>query len=134
VSAPWQAVAALVWAVGGPPLLVYAATRVGRGQLRLHQTLMLAWVVIELLVFVGFMFAMDPSPRRPDLTALPIYKVHLAFAIATFGGIAWQLASRAVVRLRPFHRHGGPYVVLVWCLALVTGIYNYVFLYVMGAP
>jgi uncharacterized membrane protein YozB (DUF420 family) len=35
-------------------------------------------------------------------------------------------------RLRPLHRHTGPYVVLVWCLALVTGIYNYVFLYVWG--
>lgn len=134
MSAPWQAVVALVWALAGPPLLVYAATRVRRGQVALHRRLMPAWVVLELAVFASFGLIDQPSPRRADLMALPFFKIHLGFAIATLAGIAWQLSSRAVPRLRPMHRHTGPYVVLVWCLALVTGIYNYVFLYVMGKP
>src|SRR6266545_4659687 len=89
--------------------------------------------VIELAVVVGFSFGVTPGPCRAALVALPFFKIHLAFALATLAGIAWQLASRSVARLRPLHRHTGPYVVLVWCLALVTGIYNYLFLYVMGS-
>ena len=132
--APPQAVAGLVWAMVGPPLIAYAATRVRRGRLRLHAALMIAWVVIELGVFVSFAFLMQPSSRRPALAALPIFKIHLAFAIATLAGIAWQLTSRAVSTLRPLHHLTGPYVALVWCVALLTGIFNYVFLYVMRAP
>jgi len=128
---PPQAVAGLVWALAGPPLLVFAATRVRGGRTSLHAGLMITSVVIELAVFAAFMFLMPPGTRRPALVALPFFKIHLAFAIAAFAGMAWQLTSRAVVRLRPYHRQGGPYVVLVWCLALLTGIYNYVFLYVM---
>jgi uncharacterized membrane protein YozB (DUF420 family) len=116
----------------GPPLVIYAATRVRRGQVRLHRTLMLSWVAVELLTFASFGFIEQPSPRRAALVALPIFKIHLAFAISTLAGVGWQLVSRALSRLRPAHRHTGPYVVLVWCLALLTGIYNYVFLYVMG--
>ena len=97
----------------------------------LHAGLMSASVVIELAVFTAFMFLMTPGGRRPMLLALPFFKIHLTFAVAAFAGMAWQLTSRAVARLRPYHRHAGPYVVLVWCLALLTGIYNYVFLYVM---
>jgi len=131
---PPQAIVALVWAIVGPPLLVFAATRVRRGTIPMHVTLMIVSVVIELAVFVGFSFLMVPSPHRPALIALPIFKIHLAFAVATLAGITWQLASRATPRLRPLHRHTGPYVVLVWCLALLTGIYNYVFLYVLRGP
>ena len=131
MSVPPQAVAGLVWAIAGPPLVVFAATRVRPRQLSLHAGLMIASVVIELAVFTAFMFLMTPGPRRDALTDLPFFKIHLTFAVAAFAGIAWQLASRAVARLRPFHRKTGPYVVLVWCLALLTGIYNYVFLYVM---
>lgn len=131
MSAPPQAVAGLVWAIAGPPLLIFAATRVGGRQLSLHAGLMLASVGIELAVFSAFMFFMTPGPRRDALTDLPFYKIHLTFAIAAFTGIAWQVTSRAVARLRPYHRQAGPYVVLVWCLALLTGIYNYVFIYVM---
>lgn len=134
MNAPWQAQVALAWAIAGPPLLVYGATRVGRGQIPLHRRLMLTWVAVELLVFVSFGLLMPPSPRRPALLALPIFKIHLAFAVTTFAGMAWQLTSRAVPRLRPVHRYTGPYVVLVWCLALLTGIYNFVFLYVIGSP
>lgn len=133
MSAPPPAVTALVWAVVGPPLLVYAATRVRNGQRRLHAGLMIAWIVIELLVFLGFSVFVTPSSRREALEALPIFKIHLAFAISTFAGIAFQVTSRMVARLRSAHRLAGPYVVLVWCLALVTGIYNYVFLYVFNA-
>jgi uncharacterized membrane protein YozB (DUF420 family) len=132
VSPPIQAVVALGWAIVGPPLLVYSATRVRRGQVGLHRTLMLTAVAIEVLTFASFGFIERPSPRRADLVALPIFKIHLAFAISALAGAAWQLASRILPRLRAAHRHTGPYVVLVWCLALVTGIYNYVFLYVMG--
>lgn len=132
--APPQAVVALVWAIVGPPLLVFAATRVRRGKIPLHVTLMIVSVVIELAVVVGFSFLMTPSPRRPELKALPVFKIHLAFAITALVGIAWQLVSRAAPKLRPFHRHTGPYVVLAWCLALLTGIYNYVFLYVWRSP
>jgi len=134
VSAPWQAQLALAWAIVGPPLLVFGATRVGRGQIPLHRRLMSTWVVVELLVFAGFGLLMQPGARRPALLALPIFKIHLAFAVATLAGIAWQLTSRVMPRLRPLHRLTGPYVVLVWCLALVTGIYNFVFLYVMDSP
>jgi len=132
--APPQAVAGVVWAMVGPPLIAYAATRVRRGRLRLHAALMTAWVVVELGVFVSFTFLMQPSSRRPALMALPIFKIHLAFAVATLAGIAWQLTSRAVPSLRPLHQLTGPYVALVWCVALLTGIFNYVFLYVMRAP
>lgn len=131
-SPPVPAVVALAWAVVGPPLLLFAATRVRRGRIATHMTIMSVSVIIELAVVAGFSFGMTPSPRRAALVALPFFKIHLAFALATLAGIAWQLASRGVARLRPLHRHTGPYVVLVWCLALVTGIYNYVFLYAMG--
>ncbi len=132
MTAPPQAVAGLVWAIVGPPVVLFAATRVRRGRLRLHAALMLASVAIELAVFVSFKLLMAPGARRPLLTALPFFKVHLAFAVATFAGLAWQLASRAAPRLRSLHRQTGPYVVLVWCLALLTGVYNYVFLYLMS--
>jgi uncharacterized membrane protein YozB (DUF420 family) len=131
VNAPPQAVAGFVWAIVGPPVLAFAATRVHRRQLSLHAGLMIASVVIELAVFSAFMFFMAPGPRRHALSDLPFFKIHLVFAIAAFAGIAWQVVSRTVARLRPLHRQAGPYVVLVWCLALLTGIYNYVFLYVM---
>jgi uncharacterized membrane protein YozB (DUF420 family) len=134
IPAPLPAVIALAWAVAGPPLLIYAATRVRRGKIPVHMTLMIVSVVIELAVVLGFSFLMVPSRRRPALEALPLFKIHLAFAVTTLAGITWQLASRGVPRLRPLHRHTGPYVVLVWCLALLTGIYNYVFLYVMRSP
>ena len=131
MSAPPQAVAGLWWAIAGPPLLVFAATRVRRGRTSLHAGLMIASVGIELAVFSAFMFAMTPGTRRQALLDLPFFKIHLTFAIAAFAGMAWQVTSRAVARFRPYHRLAGPYVVLVWCLALLTGIYNYVFLYVM---
>jgi uncharacterized membrane protein YozB (DUF420 family) len=134
MSAPPEAVAALVWAVVGPPIIVYGATRVRGGRLALHRAVMLASVAVELAALIGFLVVIDPGPRRADLTALPLYTIHLAFAFTTLAGIAWQLASRAAPRLRPLHRHTGPYVALAWCLALLTGIYNFVFVYVMGAP
>ena len=132
MNVPWQAHAALIWAIVGPLLLVYAATRVRQGRTRLHAGLMLAAVAVTVTLLVSFGFVRAPSPRRPALIALPIFKIHLAFAFSALVGMAWQLASRAVPRLRPLHRLTGPYIVLVWCLALVTGIYNFVFLYVMG--
>jgi len=134
VRAPFPALAALAWAVVGPPLLIFAATLPRRRRIRLHVTLMTVSVVIEVGVVMGFSFLMTPSPRRPALAALPFFKIHLAFAITALAGVAWQLVSRSVPRLRPLHRHSGPYVVLVWCLALLTGIYNYLFLYVIGSP
>ena len=132
MSVPWQARAALIWAIVGPLLLVYAATRVRHGRTRLHAGLMLAAVTVTVTLLVAFAFVRAPSPRRPALMALPIFKIHLAFAFSALAGMAWQLTSRAVPRLRSLHRHTGPYIVLVWCLALVTGIYNFIFLYVMG--
>jgi len=132
MTAPPQATAGLVWGVVGPPLVVYAATRVRRGRLNVHAALMAASVAIELAVFVSFTFTMAPGPRRSLLTALPIFGVHVAFACATFAGLAWQLATRAAPRLRSLHRRTGPYVVLVWCLTLLTGIYNFVFLYLLS--
>ena len=89
---------------------------------------------MTIFVLVSFGFVEHASPRRPQLLALPLFKIHLAFAFTALAGMAWQLTSRAVPKLRTWHRHTGPYVVLVWCLALVTGIYNFVFLYVMGSP
>ena len=132
MTPPWQAVAAVALAIVGLPLVVYAATRVRAGQVGRHRTLMLGCVAVEVLTFASFGLIEEPSPRRAALVALPIFKIHLAFAISALAGQGWQLVSRAVPRLRPAHRHTGPYVVLVWCLALLTGIYNYAFLYVMG--
>ena len=131
---PWPAWFALCWAVIGPPLLVYAALRVGRGKIPLHAALMIGAALVTIGVLVSFGFLRDPSPRRPALLALPLFRIHLAFAFTALAGIAWQFTSRTVPRLRPLHRRTGPYIVLVWCLALVTGIYNFVFLYVMGEP
>jgi uncharacterized membrane protein YozB (DUF420 family) len=133
MTAPPPAVAALLWAVVGPPVLVVAALGPRRGAVSVHVTLMSVSAVIEIAIVTGFSFLMRPSPRRAALLALPFFKIHLAFAIATLVGLAWQFTSRAVPRWRPLHRHTGPYVVLLWCLALVTGIYNYIFLYVMGS-
>lgn len=130
---PVPATAGLVWAIVAPPILLYSITRVRAGQRLFHGWLMTASVVIEIAVFIGFMFIMAPGQRRSMLAALPFFKVHVAFAVAAFAGMAWQLASRAVPRWRRLHRQTGLYVVLVWCLALLTGIYNYVFLYVMHA-
>jgi len=131
---PWQAWFALCWAVIGPPLLVFAALRVSRGKIPLHAALMIAAALVTVAVLVSFGFVVEPSPRRPALRALPLFKIHLAFAFTALAGIAWQLTSRGVPRLRALHRHTGPYIVLIWCLALVTGIYNFIFLYVMGGP
>ncbi len=78
MSAPPQAQVALAWAIAGPPLVVFAATRVRAGRRALHAALMLASVGIELAVFVSFKFVMAPGDRRPILTALPFFKVHLA--------------------------------------------------------
>jgi uncharacterized membrane protein YozB (DUF420 family) len=134
VSVPWQAYVALAWAIAGPPLLVFAAMRVRRGLIPLHAALMIAAVIATVFVLVSFEFVARPSPRRAALTALPLFKIHLAFALTALVGMAWQLTSRAAPRLRAVHRHTGPYVVLVWCLALITGVYNFVFLYVMRSP
>ncbi|HEV8265021.1 MAG TPA: hypothetical protein VGQ06_08715 [Gemmatimonadales bacterium] len=134
MSAPWQAYVAIAWALVGPPLLVYAATRVRRAQIPLHATLMITAVVVSVGVLVSFGFVAEPSPRRAALMALPLFKIHLAFAFTALAGMAWQLTSRGIPRLRALHRHTGPYVVFVWCLTLITGIYNFVFLYVMGSP
>ena len=133
-AVPWQAWFAIAWGVIGPPLLVYAALRVGRGRIPLHAALMIAATIVTVGVVVSFGFVAEPSPRRPALRALPLFRIHLAFALTALAGIAWQLTSRAVPRLRALHRHTGPYIVLVWCLALVTGIYNFFFLYVIGSP
>lgn len=133
-SVPSQAWFALAWAMAGPPLIIYAALRVARGKIPLHAGLMIAAAVVTVGILVSFEFIAEPNPRRLALRALPLFKIHLAFAFVALAGIAWQLTSRTVPRLRALHRRTGPYVVLVWCLALVTGIYNFVFLYVMGSP
>lgn len=132
MSAPWQAIAAVAWAIAGPPLIIYGATRIRSGQALRHAGLMTTWVILEILVMLAFGSLITPAPRRMELAALPFFKIHLAFAIGTLLGIAWQLGSRAIVRWRAWHRPTGPYVVLVWCLALLTGIYNFVFLYVFA--
>lgn len=132
MNAPWQAVAALAWAVAGPPLIIYGATRIRSGQALRHAGLMATWVVLEILVMFAFGSLISPTPRRLELAALPFFKIHLAFAIGALLGIAWQLLSRTIVAWRAWHARTGPYVVLVWCLALLTGIYNFVFLYVFA--
>jgi uncharacterized membrane protein YozB (DUF420 family) len=132
MSAPWQALAAVAWAVAGPPLIIYGALRIKSGQALRHAGLMTTWVVLEILVMFAFGSLISPTPRRLELAALPFFKIHLVFAVATLLGIAWQLLSRTIVQWRPVHRLTGPYVVLVWCLALLTGIYNFVFLYVFA--
>jgi uncharacterized membrane protein YozB (DUF420 family) len=132
MHAPWQAVLALVWAVVGVPFLVFAATRPRGGGLLLHAGLMTTAVIVEIGVLFSFGGLMTPTPRRMALAQLPFFKIHLALAIASLAGIAWQLTSRTVPRLRTLHRASGPYVVLIWSLALLTGIYNYLFLYVLA--
>jgi len=125
---PWQAWFALCWAVIGPPLLVYAALRVSRGRIPLHAALMIGAALVTVGVLVSFGFVAEPSPRRPALRALPLFKLHLAVAFTALAGIAWQLTSRGVPRLRTLHRHTGAYIGLIWCLALFTGIFNFIFL------
>lgn len=132
MNAPWQALTALAWAVVGPPAIIYAATRIRRGQALRHAGLMATWVVLELLVMLAFSALLEPAPRRMQLVALPFFKMHVAFSVGTLVGIAWQLISRAVPAWRGWHARTGPYVVLVWCLALLSGIYNFAFLYVFA--
>lgn len=132
MNAPWQALFALAWAIVGIPLLVYAALRPGRGQELRHAGLMTSAVVMEIAVLFAFGALMTPSPRRMALAELPLFQIHLVLAIGSLIGIGWQLVSRTVPRLRSLHKASGPYVVLVWCLALATGIYNYLFLYVFA--
>ena len=134
MSAPWQAVTALAWAIVAPPLLLYAATRIRAGQRTLHQALMIAAVTVEVAVVISFAFIDPTQPRRADLAALPFFKIHLLLAVTALAGIAWQLLSRGIPAWRRWHRHTGPYVILVWVLAALTGIYNYVFLYVLSRP
>ena len=86
MSAPPPAVAALAWAVAGPPILIYGATRIRRGKIGLHVTLMSVSAVIEIAVVAGFSFLMVPSPRRAALVALPFFKIHLAFAVTALAG------------------------------------------------
>lgn len=131
MSAPWQAIVALVWAIVGLPWLAYAATRPAKGRLLLHAWLMGFAVLVEVGVVVSFT-TLEPHPRRTALAQLPFFRIHLAFAIGSLIGMAWQLVSRTSPRLRPLHRVTGPYVVLIWSLALLTGIYNYFFLYVLA--
>ena len=132
MSAPWQAWTALAWAIAGPPLIGYAALRIRNGQALRHAGLMTVWVLLEILVMLAFGSLIEPTPRRMELAALPFFKIHLVFAVAALLGIGWQLVSRTVKAWQPVHRLTGPYVVLVWCLALLTGIYNFVFLYVFA--
>jgi uncharacterized membrane protein YozB (DUF420 family) len=130
----WLAVAALAWSIVGVPYLAYAATRPASGRLRLHAALMIAAVVLEVGGLFVFDLVVPPSPRRAALVDLPFFKIHLAFAIASLLGMAWQLGTRTRPAARRMHRATGPYVVLIWSLALLTGIYNYVFLYVLRRP
>jgi uncharacterized membrane protein YozB (DUF420 family) len=129
MTAPWQALVAVSWALVGPPLLVYAATRVRRGAIARHAGLMLGAAAIEIGILVGFGALENPSPRRELLVAQPLFRIHLALAIGALVGMVWQVGSRLAPPLRRWHRRSGPVVVAVWCLALLTGIYNFVFLY-----
>jgi len=129
MTAPWQAQVAVLWALIGPPLLVYAATRVRRGMITRHAAIMIAAVVVETGVLLGFGLLEQPSPRRALLAVQPLFRIHLALAYATLAGMTWQIGSRLVPALGRWHRRTGPFVVAVWCLALLTGIYNFVFIY-----
>ncbi len=131
MSAPPQAVFAVVWALVGPVVIFYALTRARRGKTRLHARLMVVCIVFELAALFSFSLLEERSPKLPELQALWIFKVHLALAVATLVGIAWQVFSRFVFRLRSLHRRTGPWVAWVWCAALWTGIYNFVFLYLL---
>ncbi len=99
MRAPPAAIAALGGAVVGPPPVVFAATRGRRGGIAVHVTLMNVSVIIEVGRVVGFSFLMAPSPCMAPSP------------------------RRAALP----HRLTGPSGVLVWCLALLTGISNYVF-------
>ncbi len=133
MTAPWQAQVAVLWAIIGPLVLLYAATRVRRGAIARHAALMIVAVVVETGVLLGFGLLEQPSPRRALLAVQPLFRIHLALAYATLGGIVWQIGSRLAPPLRRWHRRTGPVVVAIWCLALLTGIYNFVFIY-MAAP
>lgn len=129
MSAPWQAWFAVAWAVIGPPLLIYAALQVRRGAVSRHMGIMLAALVIELAVLAAFGVIAEPSPRREALAVQPLFRIHLALAFGALAGMAWQVTSRLVPALRQAHGRTGPIVVALWCLALITGIYNFIFLY-----
>jgi hypothetical protein len=106
VRAPLAAIPALVWAVVGAPLVVCVATRPRRGGIAVHVTLMSVSVVIEVGVGVGFSFRMGTkSPSR-----------------GPHGAARFQDPPR--LRHRGARRNG----------EASTGIYNYVFLYVMTLP
>jgi uncharacterized membrane protein YozB (DUF420 family) len=129
LSIPLQAIFAFAWAIVGPPLIVFAATRARRRKLSLHASLMIVAVIVEIAVFASFSTLDEPSARRPELRAHWIFFVHVAFVIAAAVGVAWQILSRTIERLRPLHRRTGPWVAGAWCGALLTGAYTFWFLY-----
>jgi hypothetical protein len=100
VRVPPAAIAALVWAVVGPPLGVFSPPWARRGGIAVPVTLMSVSVVIEVAGVAGFLFLVAPN----------------------------------LLGVRPLPRLTGRSEVLVRCLALLTGIYHYVFLYVMAPP
>ena len=132
MNTPWQAWTALTWAIIAAPLLLYGASRVRAGSVPAHAAFMGLGAAIEVAVFISFGFVEDPSPRREALMATMVFKVHVALALGTLAGIGFQLGSRVMPPLRRLHPRAGPAVLAVWTLALWTGIYNFVFLYVQA--
>jgi hypothetical protein len=60
VRAPAAAIAALIWPVLGPPLVVFAASWARRGGIAVQVTLVSVSVVIEVGGVVGFSFLLAP--------------------------------------------------------------------------
>src|SRR5256885_9120426 len=101
MSAPPPAVAALAWAVAGPPILIYGATRIRRGKIGLHVTLMSVSAIIEIAVVAGvfFFFVSPPPPAAPR--APPFFLFHLSFPVPAPAGGAGGVPSPRAAPPRP---------------------------------
>ena len=122
---------AVAWGVAGPVVLWAAVRSARRGDTDAHGALMAAAAAIQLAIIVLFVAVPDPSPRLPRLRQTAFFRfVHLPVVYAAVVGIAWQLTSRAVSRLRRVHRHSGPWVIAAWLASFLTGLVNFWYLYV----
>jgi len=124
---------AVTWGFAGPVVLWSAVRSARRGDTDAHGALMAVAVAIQLAIIVLFVALPDPSPRLPDLRRTVFFRiVHLPVVYIAVAGIAWQLISRAIRRLRRIHHRSGPWVIAAWLGSFLTGLVNFWYLYLSG--
>lgn len=130
LSLPVPMLLAVAWGLAGPAVLWAAIRAARRGDTDAHGALMAVAVAIQVAIIVLFVAWPDPSPRLSRLRQTAFFRfVHLPVVYITVAGIAWQLTSRAVARLRRAHQRTGPWVIGAWLASFLTGLVNFWYLY-----